>query len=280
MWTRLEARAARGGRQLPLLRRARVRHVRDRQRTRACTAGSFPTCATFLVFSDYARNALRMAALMKQRVIYVFTHDSIGLGEDGPTHQPVEHAATPAAHPEHGRLAAVRHDRNGRRVDRARSSAATDRPACCSAARTCAFQKRDDCDSSRRSRAAATCSAEASDGKAAIGHHRDRLGSRACDGRTRTARSRRHPRARRLDALDQRVRPAGRGVSRAVLPRGVAAARGRSGRERLLAQVCRPRGRGDRHRPLRRVRAGGGRVQVLRLHRGQRRGAGEKCSRA
>ena len=49
---------------------------------------------TFLVFSDYARNALRMAALMQQGAIYVFTHDSIGLGEDGPTHQPVEHAAS------------------------------------------------------------------------------------------------------------------------------------------------------------------------------------------
>lgn len=47
---------------------------------------------TFLTFLDYARNAVRLSALMKQRVIYVFTHDSIGLGEDGPTHQPVEHA--------------------------------------------------------------------------------------------------------------------------------------------------------------------------------------------
>ena len=50
--------------------------------------------ATFLVFSDYARNAIRMSALMKLPVIYVFTHDSIGLGEDGPTHQPVEHSAS------------------------------------------------------------------------------------------------------------------------------------------------------------------------------------------
>jgi transketolase len=50
-----------------------------------------PYTATFLVFSDYARNAIRMAALMKQRQIMVYTHDSIGLGEDGPTHQPVEH---------------------------------------------------------------------------------------------------------------------------------------------------------------------------------------------
>ena len=56
--------------------------------------GFVPYGGTFLVFSDYARNALRMAALMKIRVVYVFTHDSIGLGEDGPTHQPVEHAAT------------------------------------------------------------------------------------------------------------------------------------------------------------------------------------------
>jgi transketolase len=56
--------------------------------------GLIPYGGTFLVFSDYARNALRMAALMKIRVVYVFTHDSIGLGEDGPTHQPIEHAAT------------------------------------------------------------------------------------------------------------------------------------------------------------------------------------------
>ena len=58
-------------------------------------AGGFiPYTATFMVFSDYARNAIRMAALMKVRQIMVYTHDSIGLGEDGPTHQPVEHAAS------------------------------------------------------------------------------------------------------------------------------------------------------------------------------------------
>ena len=56
--------------------------------------GFIPYAATFLMFSEYARNALRMAALMGQRVIFVFTHDSIGLGEDGPTHQAVEQAAT------------------------------------------------------------------------------------------------------------------------------------------------------------------------------------------
>ena len=60
----------------------------------ALHGGILPFGGTFLMFSDYARNALRMAALMKQRVIFVFTHDSIGLGEDGPTHQPVEQTAT------------------------------------------------------------------------------------------------------------------------------------------------------------------------------------------
>jgi transketolase len=57
----------------------------------ALHGGLLPYTATFLVFSDYARNAIRMAALMQQRQIMVYTHDSIGLGEDGPTHQPVEH---------------------------------------------------------------------------------------------------------------------------------------------------------------------------------------------
>ena len=56
--------------------------------------GYLPFGGTFLTFSDYSRNALRMAALMKARTVFVFTHDSIGLGEDGPTHQPIEHAAS------------------------------------------------------------------------------------------------------------------------------------------------------------------------------------------
>ena len=57
----------------------------------ALHGGFQPYVATFLVFSDYARNAIRMSALMHRRVVYVLTHDSIGLGEDGPTHQPIEH---------------------------------------------------------------------------------------------------------------------------------------------------------------------------------------------
>lgn len=59
----------------------------------ALHGGLIPFGGTFLVFSDYARNAVRLSALMRQRVIYIYSHDSIGLGEDGPTHQPIEHAA-------------------------------------------------------------------------------------------------------------------------------------------------------------------------------------------
>jgi len=60
----------------------------------ALHGGFIPFGGTFLVFADYARNAIRLSALMQQRVVFVLTHDSIGLGEDGPTHQPVEHAAS------------------------------------------------------------------------------------------------------------------------------------------------------------------------------------------
>jgi transketolase len=60
----------------------------------ALHGGFIPYAGTFLVFSDYARNAVRLAALMQQRVVLVYTHDSIGLGEDGPTHQPIEHLAS------------------------------------------------------------------------------------------------------------------------------------------------------------------------------------------
>ena len=65
----------------------------------ALHGGIIPYAGTFLVFSDYLRPALRLSALMKQRVIHVLTHDSIGLGEDGPTHQPVEHLASLRAMP-------------------------------------------------------------------------------------------------------------------------------------------------------------------------------------
>jgi transketolase len=61
--------------------------------------GIIPYVATFLIFTDYARPAIRLSALMDQKVVWVMTHDSIGLGEDGPTHQPIEHLASLRAIP-------------------------------------------------------------------------------------------------------------------------------------------------------------------------------------
>ncbi len=76
--------------------------------------GIIPYSGTFLVFSDYCRPAIRLAALMGERVIHVMTHDSIGLGEDGPTHQPVEHLAALARDPEPQRVPALRRGRSDR----------------------------------------------------------------------------------------------------------------------------------------------------------------------
>jgi transketolase len=87
---------------VPLRRGARGNHINYGVREFGMSAimngialhgGYIPYGGTFLTFSDYSRNAVRMAALMGERVVFVFTHDSIGLGEDGPTHQPIEHVA-------------------------------------------------------------------------------------------------------------------------------------------------------------------------------------------
>ena len=76
--------------------------------------GIIPYSGTFLVFSDYCRPSIRLAALMGERVIHVMTHDSIGLGEDGPTHQPVEHLAALRAIPEPACVPSLRRGRDGR----------------------------------------------------------------------------------------------------------------------------------------------------------------------
>ena len=87
----------------------------------ALHGGIVPYGGTFLVFSDYCRPSIRLSALMGKRVIYVMTHDSIGLGEDGPTHQPVEHLAALRAMPEPQRVPPGRFGRMRRMLgDRAR----------------------------------------------------------------------------------------------------------------------------------------------------------------
>ena len=81
------------------LRRARARHVRGRQRHGAARRTDPLRPATFFVFTDYMRPAIRIGAITRAHVIHVLTHDSIGLGEDGPTHQPIEHLASLRAMP-------------------------------------------------------------------------------------------------------------------------------------------------------------------------------------
>ena len=191
----------------------------------ALHGGFIPYGGTFLTFSDYSRNALRMAALMKQRVIYVFTHDSIGLGEDGPTHQSIEHAASLRLIPQPGRLASVRHASRRRSPGRRRSSAATARRALLLSRQNLPFaaarrRRRD-----RRHRAAAaTCSPDAAGGGA-----RRRSSSPPapkCSWRSQAqkqlaADGHRGARGRRC-RRPTRLRPPGRGLqARRVLPAGV-----------------------------------------------------------
>ena len=85
---------------------------------------------TFLTFSDYMRGAVRVAALMRLPVTYVWTHDSIGLGEDGPTHQPVEHLAALRAHPGPRRRPPGRRQRDRRLLAGDPRATPTGPPAC------------------------------------------------------------------------------------------------------------------------------------------------------
>ena len=90
-----------------------------------------PYGSGFLIFSDYGRAPIRLAAIMEIPVIYVFTHDSIGVGEDGPTHQPVEQLAVAARDPGPGHDPSRRRQRGGRGVARHRCSFATSRWRSC-----------------------------------------------------------------------------------------------------------------------------------------------------
>jgi transketolase len=88
----------------------------------ALHGGVIPYVASFLVFTDYCRPAMRLSALMQERVVYVMTHDSIGLGEDGPTHQPIEHLPALRAIPGLTVLRPGRRRRDRRAPGRSRSS--------------------------------------------------------------------------------------------------------------------------------------------------------------
>ena len=203
----------------------------------ALHGGFIPYVGTFLTFSDYSRNALRMAALMRMRSIFVFTHDSIGLGEDGPTHQSVEHAAA---------LRLIPGMDVWRPCDSVESVAAwvaaierRDGPSALAlqpAERAVPeARRRDD-----RRHPPRRLRARRRPG-AARGDHRHRVGGAARARRAREARRRGRAGARGVHALHQRVRPPGRRLPRARAAARAAASGGRGGRHRLLAQV---RGRG------------------------------------
>ena len=189
----------------------------------ALHGGYHPFGGTFLTFSDYSRNALRVAALMKSRSIFVFTHDSIGLGEDGPTHQSVEHVSSLRLIPHLQSLAPGRYRRNGRRLDashRAQGPVGADfhapEPAVLAAQRRADREYREG-----RLRAARL---ERRHPGAQDHPDRDRFGSGTGDQGRREACAGRHRRAHRVDAVHQRVRPPGRGISRARVAEGRACA--------------------------------------------------------
>ncbi len=249
----------------------------------ALHGGLMPYGGTFLTFSDYSRNALRMAALMKRRVIHVFTHDSIGLGEDGPTHQSVEHAASLRLIPGLDVLAPVRHARNPGRLDQ-RDREQT--PAECLAAvapehSVCAQTQPGRCHpqgrpgSDRQGRVCARRARRSGAEEEGPGrHHRHRFGSSAGAARAGGTRQGRHCGARRVDAVDHPVRPPEHRLQGQRAAGRCAAHRRRDGRHRRLVEV-RLRGGGG-HRQLRRVGAGTGAVQTFRLHRGQCRKHGAR----
>ena len=187
----------------------------------ALHGGFIPYVGTFLTFSDYARNALRMAALMKLRSIFVFTHDSIGLGEDGPTHQSVEHTAS---------LRLIPHLDVWRPCDTVETAVAwvaaierEDGPTALVLTRqNVPFQPRDArqiADIRRGGYVLADFAGTAGARRVVIIAHR--IGDLARRWGARRARRRGHRCARRLAALHQRLRAAGRGLSRERAPAGV-----------------------------------------------------------
>jgi transketolase len=211
----------------------------------ALHGGVIPYVATFLTFSDYARNALRMAALMKQRVVYVFTHDSIGLGEDGPTHQPVEHAAV---------LRLLPNMDVWRPCDTVESTVAwiaaierRDGPTSVLAPEPEFSETQRSADggcSSRRLRTVRRSKCKSRD-------YCYRLRSRAGAGSAKIIGRGKYRDTCGVDAVHQRVRPAGRRLSRASAAQRHSACRRRSRCQRFLAQIRGARRCCGGHRPLR-----------------------------
>jgi transketolase len=231
----------------------------------ALHGGIFPFGGTFLMFSEYARNALRMSALMKQRVVYVFTHDSIGLGEDGPTHQPVEQTATLRMIPN---MTVWRPcDTTETLVAWAASVEKKDGPSCHILSRqNLPFVKRSDAQIADIRKGGYVLS-DAADAKVvliATGSEVE-LALKAQEALKAEGIA-----ARVVSMPHQRVRQAGQGLQGQRAAAHRAQGRHRSRRHRRLVEVRRPARRRDRPGPFRRIRPGSAAVQGVRLHRRER----------
>jgi len=212
---------------------------------------------TFLVFSDYARNAVRLACMMKLKVIWVYTHDSIGLGEDGPTHQPIEHLTSLRAMPnmnvwrpcDAAETAVAWTLADGAGAHPPGSPAAAALPG-----------------AARQHLARRVCP-DRPERYARVRRDRDRLrGRHRGAGGERTQRLR-PPGAPGVDALGGRLRRPGRRLSRErAAARGHAAPRGRGRRDGRLVALRRRLRASARHRSVRRLGQGRGRVPLFRLH--------------
>ena len=244
----------------------------------ALHGGFIPYGGTFLTFSDYSRNAIRMAALMKRRVIHVFTHDSIGLGEDGPTHQSVEHAAS---------LRLIPGLDVWRPADTAETAVAW---ACaleqCAAAERAAAEPAEPglCaeDRAGRDRQGRLRAGRAGRGGAEAQPHARSSSPPAARCSWRCMRRPTWPRTASRCAWSACPAPASSTARawptrRSVLPPKLPRIAVEAGRHRRLVEV-RLR-RGGRPRPLRRERARAGAVQALRLHGAEpgRHGAQSAC---
>ncbi len=217
----------------------------------ALHGGFIPYSGTFLIFMEYARNAVRLAALMGAHNVFVYTHDSVGLGEDGPTHEPIE------------QLANLRTTPNlsvWRPCDTVETAVAWHAAIARRDCPTALVLTRQKTKAQVRSNAAFESVAPRRirvgrrENRAARDHHRDGLRSCAGGRRGRAAGRRRYWGARRVDAEHRRISRAGRGLSRSGDPeRHPRACRGRSRASELLVPLRRPRRRGRRHRPLRPV---------------------------
>ncbi len=235
----------------------------------ALHGGYIPFGGTFLTFSDYSRNAIRMAALMNLRVIHVFTHDSIGLGEDGPTHQSVEHVSS---------LRLIPNLEVWRPCDTVETAVAWKLALESRTAPTALILSRQNLPFVPRSGEQIASIARGgyvlaeADGGApqrvliATGSEiglalaaRKILQDEGVPTRVVSL-----PSTEAFDRQDAAYRAS-------VLPAGGAQDRRRGGHDRAVVEVRRPRRRGGRHRPLRRIGAGHETVRILRLHAGKGR---------